>query len=100
VSAPTFRDVEDAMSDYRMCIIRGSHAGQTHDALVTAIAAHVAAEVAAERARCVVPQVVRDAVRYFARMYEEHGRGEREKSESTQLRAWLAALPPLTLEEA
>ena len=73
-----------------------------------AIAAHVAAEVAAERARCVVPEVVREAVddgihtlEAEAHKAEDMRRFEKAQSRriaAAQCRAWLAALPPITPE--
>jgi hypothetical protein len=68
-------------------------------------AAHVAAEVAAERARCVVPEVVRDAARQKADDYKAYSHENIYPSTALlfQQRAeavytWLAALPPITPE--
>jgi len=84
-------------------------AKQTLDAAIAAhVAAHVAAEVAAERARCVVPEVVREAVddgihtlEAEAHKAEDMRRFEKAQSRriaAAQCRAWLAALPPTTPE--
>jgi hypothetical protein len=72
-----------------------------------AIAAHVAAEVAAERPRCVVPKVVRDAARQKADDYDAYSHENihpctallfQQRAEAVY--TWLAALPPITPEEA